>query len=112
MVQCGEHGEPAGGEDPIAESRLLGTHTPLMVKSGPWFLSYSPLPGWPGFEQTALHHMLETKQLGKYGFKYGAVPMGKDGRPSFLCWLCAVFQHSNTPYTDYCNNIGGRGSGS
>lgn len=76
-------------EDPLAESRLLGTHTPLKVKSGPWFLR-------------------------KYGFNYGTGPMHKDGRQklSAPCWLCAVFQHSNTPCTNYYNNISAHGSGS
>lgn len=62
LVPCREDGEPAGGEDPLAESRLLGTHTPLKVQSGPWFLAHSLLPGWPRFEQAALHHM--EKQSG------------------------------------------------
>lgn len=71
VVLCGEDGEPAGGEDPLAEkNRLLGTHTPLKVKSSPWFLR-------------------------KYGFNYGTVPMCKDGRQSFLPHAGSV-QHFNT----------------
>lgn len=98
VVLRGEDGEPAGGKDPLAENRLLGTHTPLKVKPGPWFLSYLLLPGWPGFEQAALHHMLETKQLRKYGFNYGAVPMCKDGRQSFLPRVGAVQYFSTAIY--------------